>query len=90
MAQQNNTPSSSFMDRLKENKTGVIAAVAAGALAIGYLIYASSSKAKGVADDADDAALECEPTEEIQNFFFLDEKLSEEDQEKEINKWVKD
>ena len=66
------------MDRLKENKTGVIAAVAAGALAIGYLIYASSSKEKDVKDDAA-VELECEETEEIQNFFFLDEKLSDED-----------
>ena len=63
--------------------------LAAGALAIGYLIYASSSKEKDVKDDAA-VELECEETEEIQNFFFLDEKLSDEDQEKEIKKWVKD
>ena len=82
------------MDKLKDNKGGIIAAVAAGALALGLIIYASSGKSKSADDDDDKTQVDqqdCEPTEEdIQNFFFLDASSSIEEQEKEINKWVQD
>ena len=81
------------MERIKENKGGLIA-VAAGAIAIGYLIYASATKNKDAAVDelTEVDQNECQPTEEavIQNFFFLDGSISAEDQEKEIVQWVKD
>lgn len=38
------------MDRLKDNKGGLIA-LAAGTIAIGYLIYSSVAKGQAVEDD---------------------------------------
>jgi len=68
------------MDRLKENKGGVIA-IAASALAIGYLVY-SQVKGKDAAIEDDQTTVDArEQTEEervIPNAFFMSETLSKE------------
>lgn len=93
------------MEKLKESK-GLIA-LAAGALAFGYLIYRGSGSSGDKADDKDSVAddlseknapaknasaeiEESKQEEEMENAYFLEEKVGPEQHKKIILDWVKE